>query len=251
MSDLDNDFPAPPPTPETSATTGPVLSTGETITGIFFEPGRVFESLRDRPRFLVAGLIVVVMTAVISLTIFQRIDMGQYLRDKMDRSTRSAQQTEQQKEMGVKVGKIIWQALAVFVPIWIAAGAALYLVGVLAFGGKISYSRALGVWVYSSLPPAVLGTIIAVIVLLLKSPDTIDPEHLLMTNPGALMGPESSKVLTALLTQFDVLRFYGLFLAALGLRKVARLSSGSAWTIVIGFWLIGAVFAIVGAVFGG
>jgi hypothetical protein len=250
MSDSTSDFQAPPP-PQATAATGPTLSTGETITGIFFEPGRVFESLRERPRFLVAGLLVVLMTAVISLTIFQRVDMGQYLRDKMERSSRSAQQTEQQKEMGVKVGKIIWQALAVFVPFWIAAGAALYLVGVLAFGGKISYSRSLAVWVYSSLPPAILGTVIAVAVLFLKSADTIDPEHLLMTNPGALMGPDSSKVLTALLTQFDVLRFYGLFLSALGLRKVAKISSGSAWTIVIGFWLIGALFAIVGALFSG
>jgi hypothetical protein len=86
-----------------------------------------------------------------------------------------------------------------------------------------------------------------VCVLLLKDPDRVDPEHLLFTNPGAFMGEGTSPILTTLLSQFDLLKFYGLFLAALGLRKVARLSSGSAWGIVISFWVIGVVLRIVRA----
>jgi hypothetical protein len=254
MSDPINDFQPPPPPPfdhGKEEPTGPTLTAMETITGSFFEPGRVFESFRQRPRFLVAGLLVVLLTAIVSVTLFQRVDMGQYIRDKMDRSSRSAQQTEQQKEIGVKFAKAIWQLFPLLVPIWIAAGAGLYLLGVLAFGGSMSYRKSLAVWVYSALPPAALGTLIAVLVLFLKAPDTIDPEHLLMTNPGAFMGPESSKMLTALLTQFDVLRFYGLFLSAVGLQKVAKLSSASAWSIVLGFWFIGLLLALIGAIFGG
>jgi hypothetical protein len=166
----------------------------------------------------------------------------------MERSPRSAQQTEAQKEMGVKIGKTLGMvAVPLSVPIVVAAGAGLYLLGVMAFAGSISYRRAVSLWVYSSLPPAVIGSVIAVIVLLLKSPDTIDPEHMLVTNPGAFMGEGSSPALVSLLTQFDLLKFYGLFLAALGLRKMAKLSSGSAWGIVIGFWLIGTVLRVVWA----
>jgi hypothetical protein len=90
-----------------------------------------------------------------------------------------------------------------------------------------------------------------VLVLFLKTPDSIDPEHLLVTNPGAFMQPESAPVLTALLSQFDLLKFYGMFLAAVGLKKVAKISSGSAWTIVIGFWLILTILAVAkAAIFG-
>jgi len=131
-----------------------------------------------------------------------------------------------------------------FVVIGIAAGAAIYLLAVMAFGGTIGYKRSLAVWVYSSLPPSVLGTIVAVLVLFLKSPDTIDPKHLLVTNPGAFMSPEASPVLTTLLSQFDLLRFYGMFLAAVGLRKVGKISSGSAGTIVILLWLIWGILAV-------
>lgn len=254
MSDPNQEFQPPPPPPtETPEPAGETMSTAATLTGIFFEPGRVFEALRLRPRFLVAGLILLLLTAAVTAVMYQRIDMGQYIRDKMEKSSRNDNQTPEQRELGVKIGKIVGAVgIPASVPFTIAAGAALYLLGVMAFGGSIGYKKSLAVWVYSSLPPAVLGTLVAVLVLFLKAADTIDPEHLLITNPGAFMGPDTSKVVTAFLSQFDVLEFYGLFLAAVGLKTIAKLSSGSAWGVVLGFYIIKAVFAISSAaIFGG
>ena len=255
MSDPNQEWQPPPPPglAETQEPAAETMSTAATLTGIFFEPGQVFEALRARPRFLVAGLILLLLTIGVTAAVFQRIDMGQYIREKMEKSSRGPEQTEEQKEMGVKIGKIVGAVLIpASVPVTIAAGAALYLLGVMAFGGSISYKKSLAVWVYSSLPPAILASVVAVVVLFLKSPDTINPEHLLVTNPGAFMGPDSSPVLTALLSQFDLLRFYGLFLAALGLRKVGKMSSGAAWGVVISLWVIGAILKVASAaIFGG
>ncbi len=224
------------------------MSFVETLTGIFFEPGRVFESLRTRPRFLAAGLVLLLLTVVVTAVLYARVDMGQYIREKMERSPRSANQTEEQKEMGAKIGKTMGMiAVPLSVPIVVAAGAGLYLLGVMAFAGSISYRQSVSLWVYSSLPPAVVASLIAILVLLLKSPDTIDPEHMLITNPGAFMGEGSSPALVALLGQFDLIKFYGLFLAAVGLRKMAKLSSGSAWGIVLGYTVIGTVLRVIWA----
>ena len=255
MSDPNPEF-QPPPAPPFAAKPEPPtveMSTAGTMTGIFFEPGRVFEALRSRPRFLVAGLVLLVLTIGVTAAVYQRIDMAQYIRDKMEKSPRNANATPEQKETGVKIGKIVGAVgIPASVPFTIAAGAALYLLGVMAFGGSITYKKSLSVWVYSSLPPAALGSIVAVLVLFLKAPDQIDPEHLLITNPGAFMGPDSSPVVVALLSQFDLLKFYGLFLAAIGLQKLAKLSSGSAWGVVIGFYAIHAVLAVCSAaIFGG
>jgi len=256
MSDPNQQWQPPPPPPGVPPPTepaGPEMSTPQTLSGIFFEPSRTFEALRTRPRFLIAGLILLLLTIGVTALVYQRIDMGEYIRQKMEQNPRNANQTEEQKEMGVKIGKIAGAVgIPVSVPVTIAAGAALYLLGVMAFGGSIGYKRSLAVWTYSSFPPAILGTIIAVLVLFLKAADTIDPEHLLVTNPGAFMGTGSSPVVVSVLSQFDVLRFYGLFLAAIGLRKVAKISSGSAWGIVIGFFLIRAILGIsAAAIFGG
>jgi hypothetical protein len=231
--------------PSTPATGESEMSTGETLTGIFFEPGRTFEALRARPRFLVAGLILFVLTCAITAVLYARVDMGQYIRDRMEQSPRAAQLTEEQKDMQVKVGKMIGMvAIPLAVPIGIAAGSAIYMLLVMAFGGSITYKKALSVWVYSSLAPSIFGTLIALLVLFLKSPDTIVPENLVVTNPGALLGEDSSKVLAAILKQFDLLRFYGLFLAALGLRKIAKISSGQAWGVVLTLWFLFLLFSV-------
>jgi amino acid transporter len=171
--------------------------------------------------------------------------MAQFIRDRIEQSPRAAQISEDQKETQVRVGKIIGMVfIPLSVPVIIAGGAALYLLGVLAMGGSIGYKKALAVWCYSWLPQSLLGALIALLVLFLKSPDSIVPENLVATNPAALMSTESSKVLLALLRQFDLLRFFGMFLAALGLRKVAKISSGSAWAVVIGLWLLGLLLAV-------
>lgn len=245
MSDPNQQWQPPPPPPLPPEETGPDMSTPATLSGIFFEPGRTFEALRKRPRFLVVGVILILLTTLVDVALFARVDMGQFIRDKMEQSSQGQAQTEQQKEMGVKIGKIVGGVLPpLSVPIVIAAGAALYLLGVMAFGGTISYKKSVSVWAYSSLPPSVIGTIVALLVLFLKTSDTIDPEHLLVTNPGAFMNAQQSPVLTALLSQFDLVRFYGLFLAAVGLRKVGKISSGSAWGVVLGYWLIGLILAV-------
>jgi len=239
--------------PSAPASSGPEMSTPETLTGIFFEPSRTFEALRARPRFLVAGLILFAIACVVTLVLYMRVDMGQFIRESMERSPNSAQQTEEQKEMGVRIGKTLGMVVVpASVLIATAGGAALYLLGVMVFGGSITYKKSLSVWTYSWLPPSILGALLAIVVLFLKSPDSIDPQHLVATNPGALFGQESSRVLVAFLSQFDVLRFYGLFLAALGLRKVGKLSSGQAWGVVIGLWFLGLLLAVgSAAIFGG
>lgn len=235
--------------PSRPASGAPEMSTAETLTNIFFEPSRTFEALRARPRFLVAGLILLILATVVTLVLYTRVDMGQFIRDRIERSPNAAQASEQQKEMQVRIGKIMGAVIIpASVPIAIAAGAALYLLGVMLFGKSISYRQALAVWSYSWLPPSVLGALIALLVLFLKAPDTIVPERLVATNPGALLGEESSRVLVAFLSQFDLLRFYGLFLAALGLRKVAKLSSGQSWGVVLGLWLLGLLLAVGSAV---
>src|SRR6266436_9750030 len=98
MSDPNQEFQASPPpfAPKPEPPTVEI-STAGTLTGIFFEPGRVFEALRSRPRFLVAGFILLVLTIIVTVVLFTRVDMGTFIREQMDKSSRSAQQTEQQK----------------------------------------------------------------------------------------------------------------------------------------------------------
>ncbi|HWS55982.1 MAG TPA: YIP1 family protein [Pyrinomonadaceae bacterium] len=247
---------------QTTPDAGPVMSTPETLTAIFFEPAAAFEALRARPRFLVAGLTLVALALAVTVLVLQKVNYEEVVRRAMETNPRTEQMTPEQKEQAVamqtgSVGKAIAYGAPVFgTAIIIAAGSALYLLGASLMGGRLSYKQALSVWTYSSFPPAVLGSLLAVVLLFLKSADDLDFSRpgagLVVTNIGALLGEGTSPALRAALSWVDLFTFYGMFLAALGLRKVGKLSSGSAWAIVIALWFLGMLFAVGRAViFGG
>ncbi|MCA1635634.1 MAG: YIP1 family protein [Acidobacteria bacterium] len=253
----------PPQPSSVDATSGAAtMSTPETLANIFFEPGPTFEALRARPRFLVAALIIVALTVLVTVLLFQKVSFEQVVREAIDKSPRTQEMSAEQKEQIIAMqtgpgGKAIgYGAPLIGTVVILAAGAALYLLGAMMMGGKLSYKQALSVWTYSSFPPAVLGTVLALVMLFIKSPEDLDFNRpgagLIVTNLGVLIGPEGSKLLRAALGWFDLFTFYGMFLAALGLRKVGKLSSGGAWTIVITLWLIGMILSVARtALFGG
>lgn len=225
------------------------MSTPETLMSIFFEPERTFEALRARPRFLVAALITLVLTMVVTVALLQKVDFDQFLHERISESANGQPLTAEQLDQRVKIGKIATYAAPPFVvAVAFAGGAALYLLGVMAMGGKMTYKQALSVWAYSSYAPGVLLTIISLLLLFLRPADAIDLTKpgggLLVTNPGAFMGSGTSPSLVAVLSSFDLFAFYGLFLAAVGLRKTGKLSSGSAWTIVIALWVLNLIFHV-------
>lgn len=238
-----------------AAVNGPsVMTTPETLANIFFEPGETFAALRERPRFLVAALIIVLLSSLAMVLFFQKVSYDQFVREAFERNPRVEQMSPEQKEQAMEMQtRPVFKALAYGAPavsviVIILAGGALYMLGAALMGGKMSFKQGLSVWAYSSFPPAILATVLFLVLLLLKSPDDMDFSQpgggLVVTNLAVLVGSEGSAILRAALRWFDLFSFYGMFLAAVGLRKVARISSGGAWTIVIALWLLGMLAGI-------
>ena len=255
MSDPNsNDFVPPPPPPQpVSDTTGAAsMSTGQTLTGIFFEPGRVFESLRERPRFLVAGIICTIALLTFTTLFFQRVGFERMVTEAIESSPRAEQMTPEQKEQAIRiqtgpvVKAIYYASPIIVVALIIAVGAALYLLGSMLMGRQLRYRQALSVWTYSSMPPIVISMLLNIVLLFLKSPDDYDivrasRRGLVQANLGLLIDAKAAPVMGTFLSSLDVFAFYGLFLAALGLKKVGKMSSGAAWGIVLTIWIIGVI----------
>jgi hypothetical protein len=224
------------------------MSTPETLTAIFFEPSAAFESLRARPRFLVAALILVALSLLVTVLLFQKVDYEQAIRRAFENNPRAEQMSPEQREQAIAMQtgpvarRLVYAIPLLGTAVTLAVGGALYLLAALLMGGRLSFKQAVSVWTYASFPPAVLGTLLAVIMIFLKPAEDIDLNSpgagLVVANLGALVGPGSSPALRAALSSFDLFSFYGMFLAAVGLRKVGKLSSGSAWAVVIGLWLV-------------
>lgn len=228
---------------------GPSMSTPETLTGIFFEPADTFDALRRRPRFLVAALISVALFVGFYFLFLQRLGAENVVRAQVEVQAPDADpaQREQQVQMFLNpvVRAITVASFPLVFAVMFAGGAGLYLLGVMLVGKSISYKQALSVWVYSTFPPFVLAVLGSVVVLFVSPPDdraaiaqAANRLNLLHANPGVLVDATARPALATALGALDLLAIYGLFLAALGLRRVARLSSGSAWGVVLALYLL-------------
>lgn len=225
----------------------PGLSTVQTLTGIFFEPSRVFESFRERPRFVIAAVITMAVTLCFIGLFIQRVGYENVVRARLEASKFAAQLEPAQKEEIVRqqsspLNRVFGYVLPlVAIALFIAVGAGLYYLGTRAMDRQIGYKQALAVWTYSGLPPMLLLMIANVILVFVQSPEDIDvarsAEGLVHANPGFLVDSVAHPLLATAAGALDLFAFYGLFLAALGLSRVARLSTGASWLLVLSVWL--------------
>lgn len=233
--------------------------TFERLTGIFFEPTAVFQSLRFQPNWVAAFLVIALLNAAYIAAFTQRLTAERiinYTVDKMaDTPFIPAEAVEKAREQGLqdaksttrKVGNAISSIVGLFV--FMCFLAALYLVALLAFGSRINFWQALSVGVFAALPAIVISKVISFVLLYLKSPDDIHPlmgqETLLQDNLGILLSPKDHPVLFVTAASIGLLSFYKLWLVAKGLKEAGtKVSSTAAWSVAITIWVIGLLFLV-------
>lgn len=237
---------------EAAESAQPELSATDTIISIFFEPQRVFASLRERPRVLLAALLIMAATFGFNLLFIERVGYDNIVRAKLEAVQGMADINEKEREHIIRVQskpslKILGYASSVVTNLlFLLGGGFLYLVGSMATTKPLVYRQALSVWTYSSLPPTLLIMLLNVLLLFIQPPEALDPLQagrggLVRANPGVLVDSVQHPVLTTALGSLDLFALYGLILAALGLRKVARISPAAAWGIVLFIWMGGVV----------
>jgi len=259
-----NEAPAwePPPPPERIAPVEkPEMSEVSTLLNIFMEPGRTFEDLRKKPRFILGLILIALLASASVFALYQKVGeegVRRAVNEQLDRSPQTANMPADQRQGVVNINLTIQKYMPVIVlaivTIFVFVIGLFYFLGAKAFGGNGGYLHAVSVVVYSSIPPAVFGAIAGFIVLAIKSADEIDLTTaqrggLVQANPTMFIDGKAQPVLAAILSSIDVFQIWGWILAAIGLRITNKLTSGSAWAIVIIFALIGVLGKVVGAFF--
>src|SRR4030095_4797637 len=127
---------------------------------------------------------------------------------------------------------------------------ALYLLGTLAFGGRINFWQALSVYFYASMPVIVIQKLLSLVILYIKDPDDIHPilgqDNLVQDNLGILFTPSAHPVLFVIASWIGVLSLYGLWLKARGLHNGGtRVSSSAGWGVAVTLWVIGLVLVTI------
>jgi hypothetical protein len=255
-------FQAPPP-PTLVMPVEPSMSTGRTLLNIFIAPARALASFRDVTRFapavvrwLPAAALIVLATVAYNVIYQARVGPENIARASMEASPQLASLPSGAKEQALQTSqapafRAITLAIgfASIIAILLASmplGALIYWLGAMVFRGPLKYMQALLVWTYATLPGTVLWFCANTITLFVWPPANpvaivTGSSGVFKANLGALFTVESFPipVYVAALGAFDLFIFYGLGLAILGLRTVARIPWIGAFVIVIFVWLIG------------
>ena len=234
----------------------PPLPFFDKVTGIFYEPARVFRNLRAHPHWVGAFVIISVLSAIYWLAFVQRItperivdhmttkiaEMGPPFAPPPDRIEQMrTDQMSALKNPIEKAGTVVKTSVGLFVQATIAA--ALCLLGVLVFGGRINFWQALSVVFYAWLPVVTIQKVLGLVILYLKSPDDLHPilnqETTLQDNLGILFSPANHPVLFVLASFIGLTWFYFLWLRARGLHNGGtRVSSSAGWGVSIAIYLL-------------
>jgi Yip1 domain len=260
-------FQSPPP-PTLVMPVEPSMSTEATLLNIFISPARAFASFRDVVtfgpaviRFAIAALIILVAVVYYGAFYPARMGSDNIARASIKASPKMANLPLEQKERAIKMAQnpgfratTLGLGFALLIGLTLASmplGALIYWVGSMIFQGSMKYMQALLVWTYAGLPAKVLWLIANVATLLIWPPSNnvaiaTGGAGVFHANLGALFTVEFLPVPihVAALSAVDLIEFYGMALAVLGLRKVARIPWIGSFVIVICVWLLGVVWRV-------
>src|SRR2546423_13434960 len=238
----------------------PKMSTAATLTGIFFEPTNVFRNLRAQPQFLAAVLIAGAMSGAYSVAFSHRLTPERiinYTMDKLEDSpikpppealaTARTDGVEQAKAVTFQIRDLVKKVVSAF--FGVAFVAALALLGVLIFGGRMHYWQTYSAIAYVTFPVTLIQKGISFIILYLKSPDDIHPllgqESLVYDNLGLLIAAKDHPVLYVIAASIGIISLYRLWLSATGLREGGyKVSSSAAWGVTITLFVLFLLFGM-------
>ena len=220
-------------------------------------PGAAFEDLRRKPRWILAGLIIVVAISAFNFLFIQKLGYENIVRARIESNEQVQKMPADQRQQIIdQQSGPVWKTIGYVAPAIVMVvifmlGGLIYFLGMNAMGGSAGFFHGVSVWVYSWLPPFLVSIASNLIVLFFKSAEEIDivasQSGLVQANPSAFIDAKTMPVLAAILSTFDLFAIWGWILAAIGLQKVGRISSGAAWAIVLILGLAGVAAKVVAA----
>lgn len=234
------------------------MSTGSTLGNIFFAPGEVFRNLRRHPRWLVALLLVSILSTAYSNLFMQRLGAERVANFAIDKTMEMgmiannedakkgieqgrADAVEQAKNPVARAGQAVSSfAGSVFGYCFLAA---IFMLFLMAMGGKIDFWQAFSAAIYASFPVSVVRNLLNTLLLYLKDPSDIHPilgqQSLIQDNLSFLVTPSQNPIIYTLLASFSVMMLYWVWMNATGLKNAGeKVSGGSAWSATIGVFVL-------------
>ncbi len=229
------------PAPEAQA---PVSHFGRII-GVFFSPKQTFASIAERPSWVAPLLLMIVLATCVGTLLNTKMNWGDYIRHKAEENARFSQLSEEDKDKALGGQVKFWASFSywsgiVVVPILVLFFALIYWGAFNLFrGAGLRFGQAFGITTHAFLPTA-LSSILALIILPLKSYGDVDPENVVATSLKAYLPDSAPKVLIALGGSLELFWIWFLVLVAVGFAAAnpKKIKPAASFGIVFGLWAV-------------
>ena len=212
-------------TPAPGAQSQPAMSPIGRMVGVFFSPKATFEDIARRPSWVAPMIVLLAVSIGLSVTLVRRADWVEVSKEQIAKSKFASRQidslSEDRKaaeyEKAAARGKMV-RYVRGFIgwPLLLLVVSGLYLgVFKLIGGARTNFATAFAVTTFAHLPMG-LRELIAIPVLFLKDPASIDPENYLASNPAAIFGSDLATWQLVPLGSLDVFGLWALILMAVG-----------------------------------
>jgi len=235
--------PAIPPEP-----TAPVSSVGR-IPGVIFSPKPTFESIVERPSWILPLILLCVVSVTVVFVFGQRVGWRGFMERQNQTNARLQKQMESMTpderekmlETQTKYAAVfgyVGVVFATFIGALLVAAVLLAAFNVIG-GGKIGFTTSLGIVAHAWVPGIIAG-LLGILIIFLKDPSTVDIQHLVATNAGAFLSDDAPKWQESLLSSLDLFVFWYLILMSIGYSATnpKKISFGKAFGTVVGVWLL-------------
>ena len=229
------------PAPEAAAPISPIGR----IIGVFTSPKQTFTSIAEKPSWVAPMLLMMILAVVVGGLLNSKMNWAQYIRHKAEENPRFEQLSEDKKDEAVAGQVKFWAGFsyavgAVAIPISILIFAGIYLVAFnLMSGAGVRYGQSFAITTHAFLPAAITS-VLAMIILPLKTYGDVDPENIVATSLKAYLPETAPKPLLALGGSLELFWIWCLVLIAIGFTAAnpRKVKPGAAFGIVFGLWAI-------------
>jgi hypothetical protein len=229
------------PAPEVQA---PVSHFGRII-GVFTSPKQTFASIAQRPSWVAPLLLCAILATCVGALLNTKMNWGEYIRHKAEENPRFSQLSEEQKDQALAGQVKFWSSFSyavgvVAVPISALIFALIYWGSFNLFrGAGLRFGTSFAITTHAFLPTA-LSSVLAMIILPLKSYGDVDPENVVATSLKAYLPDSAPKPLLALGGSLELFWIWCLVLLAIGFAAAnpKKIKPATSFGIVLGLWAV-------------
>jgi len=231
---------------------GPGLSQVERVVDTFVAPKKTFTDILRNASwwlpFLLMVLITLGSTAVVEKQVgWERVAENQIHQNPKQEEAMAGLQPEQraaQLRLSGKITRYISYGSFVFILVFVAIFALIYWASFnFGLGAKTTFSQMFAVCMYAGLPRLLTGLLTILTLMFGGNAEAYDIKNPVGTNPAYYL-PDAGPTLKVALSFFDLIGLWNLALLVIGTAIIAKVSTGKAAVVVVGWWLLGLLIMV-------